>query len=47
VQVDGDAPMRTLAIFRTDFNQLLEDDPTFARTLLITLCSRLRAVEAR
>jgi CRP-like cAMP-binding protein len=46
VQVSGDAPMRTLAIFRTDFNQLLEDDPTFARTLLITLCSRLRAAES-
>jgi CRP-like cAMP-binding protein len=46
VQVSGDGSMRTLAIFRTDFNQLLEDDPTFARTLLITLCTRLRAVEA-
>jgi CRP-like cAMP-binding protein len=46
VQVSGDAPMRTLAIFRTDFNQLLEDDPTFARTLLVTLCTRLRAAEA-
>jgi CRP-like cAMP-binding protein len=46
VQVGSDGPMRTLAIFRTDFNELLEDDPTFARALLITLCTRLRSVEA-
>jgi CRP-like cAMP-binding protein len=46
VQVGNDAPMRTLAIFRTDFNQLLEDDPTFARALLVTLCTRLRAAES-
>jgi CRP-like cAMP-binding protein len=46
VQVGNDGPMRTLAIFRADFNQLLEDDPTFGRTLLVTLCSRLRAAES-
>jgi CRP-like cAMP-binding protein len=46
VQVGNDGPMRTLAIFRTDFNQLLEDDPTFAHALLVTLCTRLREAEA-
>jgi CRP-like cAMP-binding protein len=46
VQVSNDAPMRTLAIFRTDFNQLLEDDPTFAHALLVRLCTRLREAEA-
>lgn len=40
-------PMRVLAIPHQDFEQILDDDPGFARELLRTLCARLREAEAR
>jgi CRP-like cAMP-binding protein len=43
----GDDGLTTFAIPYQAFQSLLEDDAEFARTLLKTLCSRLREAEAR
>lgn len=40
-------PMKALAIPHLDFQQVIDDDPGFARHLLTTLCARLREAEAR
>jgi CRP/FNR family transcriptional regulator, cyclic AMP receptor protein len=40
-------PMRVLAIPHQDFEQVIDEDPGFARHLLKTLCARLREAEAR
>jgi CRP-like cAMP-binding protein len=45
VTVDED--MRALAIDHGVFSSLLDDQPEFARGLLLGLCSRLREAEAR
>lgn len=42
----GDA-LTTLAIPHGEFERILGDEPDFARTLLVTLCARLRESEAR
>jgi CRP-like cAMP-binding protein len=39
--------MTTLVIPHTEFERLLDDEPDFARVLLVTLCARLREAEAR
>ena len=43
----GDNGLSTFAIPYQAFQNLLDDDPAFARTLLTTLCARLREAEAR
>ncbi len=40
-------PMRTLAISHADFQELVKDEPEFARGLLLLLCARLREAESR
>jgi CRP-like cAMP-binding protein len=40
-------PLRALAIPHQDFEQVIDEDPGFARHLLKTLCARLREAEAR
>jgi CRP-like cAMP-binding protein len=40
-------PLRVLAIPHQDFEQVIDDDPGFARHLLKNLCARLREAEAR
>ena len=40
-------PMTVLAIPHQDFEQVIDEDPGFARLLLRTLCARLREAEAR
>ncbi|WP_457207909.1 cyclic nucleotide-binding domain-containing protein [Nocardioides sp. P5_C9_2] len=40
-------PLRVLAIPHQDFEQVVDEDPEFARRLLKTLCARLREAEAR
>ena len=40
-------PMTALAIPHHEFQRLIDDDPTFARHLLRTLCARLREAEDR
>jgi CRP-like cAMP-binding protein len=40
-------PMRTLVISSVDFQALLDEEPEFARGLLVLLCARLREAEAR
>ena len=40
-------PLKALAIPHVDFDQVVDEDPTFARYLLKTLCARLRDAEAR
>ena len=45
--VAGDNGVTTLAIPYQSFQNLLDDDPSFARALLITLCGRLREAEGR
>jgi CRP/FNR family cyclic AMP-dependent transcriptional regulator len=42
---DG-GPLSTLAVPHHAFDQLLDDDPSAARAVLVTLCSRLREAEA-
>ncbi|MDN4175376.1 cyclic nucleotide-binding domain-containing protein [Nocardioides sp. SOB77] len=44
--VAADGPVRTLAVPHLAFRSLLEDDPTAAQALLVTLCARLREAEA-
>lgn len=39
--------MKVLAIEHHAFDKVLDDDPTVARTILVTLCARLREAEAR
>ena len=45
--VAGDDGLTTFAIPYQAFQSLLETDADFARTLLKTLCARLREAEAR
>ena len=45
--VSAVAPLQVLAIPHLDFEQVLDEDPGFARHLLKTLCARLREAEAR
>lgn len=45
--VTATSELRTLALSHLDFTALLEDDPTFARSLLVHLCARLREAESR
>ena len=40
-------PLKALAIPHLDFMQVVDEDPSFARYLLKTLCARLREAEAR
>ncbi len=40
-------PLKALAIPHLDFMQVVDEDPSFARYLLTTLCARLREAEAR
>jgi CRP/FNR family cyclic AMP-dependent transcriptional regulator len=40
-------PMRTLVISSGDFQELLKEEPDFARGLLVLLCARLREAESR
>jgi CRP-like cAMP-binding protein len=40
-------PMTVLALPQRAFQALVEDDPEFLRQLLVALCGRLRAAEAR
>jgi CRP-like cAMP-binding protein len=39
--------MTVLALPQRAFQALVEDDPEFLRQLLVALCGRLRAAEAR
>jgi len=41
------APMRAVAVSHAAFDRLLDDDPGFARGLLLVLCNRLREAEQR
>jgi len=43
----GDAGLRTLVVSHEEFDRMLGEEPDFARTLLVTLCARLREAEAR
>ena len=43
----GDDGLTTFAIPYQSFQNLLDDDPAFARALLTTLCARLREAELR
>jgi len=45
--VTATTDLRTLALSHLDFNNLVDDDPTFARALLVALCARLREAENR
>ncbi len=45
--VNAAEPMRTLAISHADFQELVKDEPEFARGLLLLLCARLREAESR
>jgi CRP-like cAMP-binding protein len=40
-------PMRAVALSHAAFDELLDDDPGFARGLLLGLCARLREAEQR
>jgi CRP-like cAMP-binding protein len=42
-RVRAQTPVRSLAIARADFQQLLEDEPKLALSLLETLATRLAA----
>ncbi len=41
------SPMRAVAVTHATFDRLLDDDPAFARGLLVVLCARLREAEQR
>jgi CRP/FNR family transcriptional regulator, cyclic AMP receptor protein len=45
--VSAIAPLHVLAIPHQEFEQVIDEDPGFARHLLKTLCARLREAEAR
>lgn len=45
--VTTDEAMTTLAVPHQKFQDLVADEPDFARSLLATLCSRLREAESR
>jgi CRP/FNR family cyclic AMP-dependent transcriptional regulator len=45
--VVASSPLQVLAIPHQDFEQIIDEDPGFARNLLKTLCARLREAEAR
>ena len=47
VTVTAASPLRTLVVPHQVFQQLLDSEPTFARELLMLLCTRLREAEAR
>ena len=44
--VTADTPMRTLTVPHSTFEELVDQDPAFARGLLKVLCARLREAEA-
>jgi CRP/FNR family transcriptional regulator, cyclic AMP receptor protein len=46
VTASGDAPLRTIALGKTQFSSLIEKEPSIAKALLVRLCGRLRAAEA-
>ena len=45
--VTAETPLRTITVSHATFGELLDQDPSFARTLLAVLCARLREAEAR
>jgi CRP-like cAMP-binding protein len=45
--VTAESALRTLTVSHATFGELLDQDPGFARTLLVVLCSRLREAESR
>ncbi len=45
--VRATTPVSSLALTSWDFRPLLEDEPEIARNLLLVMCRRLRAAEAR
>lgn len=45
--VTADEPMTVLALPHQGFQQVIDEDPGFARHLLRTLCTRLREAEAK
>ena len=45
--VTADTPMRTLTVPHATFEELVDQDPAFARGLLKVLCARLREAEQR
>ncbi len=46
VTATGATPLTTIAIGKTSFSSLIDDEPSIAKALLVRLCGRLRAVEA-
>jgi CRP/FNR family cyclic AMP-dependent transcriptional regulator len=44
--VTAETPMRTLTVPHATFEELVDQDPAFARGLLKVLCARLREAEA-
>jgi CRP-like cAMP-binding protein len=40
-------PMRAVVLTHATFDELLDEDPGFARGLLLVLCARLREAEQR
>jgi CRP/FNR family cyclic AMP-dependent transcriptional regulator len=47
VTVTAASQMRTLVISYQSFQELLDNEPAFARGLLVLLCSRVREIESR
>jgi CRP-like cAMP-binding protein len=45
--VTAEDGLRTLAIQHLAFQELVDDDPSCARELLLALCARIREIEAR
>jgi CRP-like cAMP-binding protein len=45
--VTAETPLRTVTVTHATFVELLDQDPSFARTLLTVLCARLREAEQR
>ena len=45
--ITATSALKTLAIPHQEFDRLLTDEPEFAHTILLMLCSRLRDAEAR
>jgi CRP/FNR family transcriptional regulator, cyclic AMP receptor protein len=45
--ITASGSLTTLVIPHAEFERILGDEPDFARTLLTTLCARLREAEAR
>lgn len=45
--ITATSALKTLAIPHHEFDRLLSDEPEFAHTILLVLCSRLRDAESR